>query len=403
MFPCMSDCLYFFVKVLAVVVKQNGKLTCIFANDTIQKMLGFSLADLIGRRLTWFFATNRQIHQPVGIKSIHQDRSVTLETSFRTNSNVNLPVLFSIKPITSSNLNTKQEYFVLVIDLRAMRAAHEQSKNLLHAERISVLGHLSTKIAHEINNPLSFLILDLDRQQELYEKILDVDLNTTNNSSSTQISEVKKKFNDHVQPILAELKEISNAANDGLKRIADTIKVVKSFGRLDDKDHKENFKLADSIDIAIRLIKSTIKNRIEIIKEFEDIQTLKGNSSRMVQVALNLMLNAVQAIEEKGTIIIRIFVTKNTMGFEIEDTGTGISPENLKKIFNPYFTSKIDGTGLGLSISQNIINDFGGSITVKSKVGTGTTFRVDFPIQPKDQYSKDENTQLVETNEFNLL
>ena len=170
--------------------KQNGKLKCIFANDTIQKMLGFSLADLIGRRLTWFFATNRQIHQPVGIKSIHQDRSVTLETSFRTNSNVNLPVLFSIKPITK----TKQEYFVLVIDLRAMRAAHEQSKNLLHAERISVLGHLSTKIAHEINNPLSFLILDLDRQQELYEKILDVDLNTTNNSSSTQISKCPMKM-----------------------------------------------------------------------------------------------------------------------------------------------------------------------------------------------------------------
>ena len=109
---------------------------------------------------------------------------------------------------------------------------------------------------------------------------------------------------------------------------------------------------------------------------------IKANMGPLVQVVLNLVLNSIQAIDhDHGVISIRSFTYDDTtIGFEVEDNGKGITPENMKRIFEPYFTTKTDGTGLGLGIINNIVHELGGKITVKSQVGKGTTFTIWLPI-----------------------
>ena len=154
-------------------VKQDGSLRCIFGNEKIRKMLGFELHDIIGRKLTWFLDKSG-IHRKVDLYIEEKDKGVTLETSFRTNNVSPIPVLCSVKPIIDSKTDKDKEFIVIVNDNRAIKSAQDQTKNILHAERISTLGHLTASIAHEINNPLSFLIMDLDRQKGLYDRLAKI-------------------------------------------------------------------------------------------------------------------------------------------------------------------------------------------------------------------------------------
>ena len=368
-------------------VKQDGSLRCIFGNVKIQKMLGYDLHDMIGRRLTWFFSKDREIHRKVDLYIEDHTKGVTLETAFRTNSGTPIPVLCSVKPILDTKFNKNKEYIVLVIDIRALKAAQEQTKSVLHAERISTLGHLTASIAHEINNPLSFLIMDLDRQKSLYDHLdkIQHEMEGSLSSKSDFVSKDKlKPVLSETHAILKELDEMAQASADGLNRISEVVKAVKTFGKTDyGNERNEKMQIESAIDVAQKLINSKIKkSAIRLEKQFANTPMIKANMGRLVQVVLNLVLNSIQAIDhDKGIIIIRTFnYDESTIGFEVEDNGKGISPENMKRIFEPYFTTKPDGTGLGLGIINNIVHELGGKITVKSQLGKGTTFSIYLPL-----------------------
>ena len=372
-------------------VKEKGALRCIFGNEKIRKMLGYELHDLIGRRLNWFFSPEREIHRKVDLYVEEHGKGVTLETAFRSHSGPPIPVLCSIKPVLDLKTAKNKEYIVLVVDIRALKSAQDQTKSILHAERISTLGHLAAGIAHEINNPLSFLLMDLDRQKGLYEKLASIQnemerinyqeqLKDKNNPKTAREITVLNETHE----ILQELDEIVQASTDGLKRISEVVKAVKTFGKTDYGNEKtERMKIEDAIDVAQKLINSKIKkSSIRLEKHYDSTPTIKANMGRLVQVVLNLVLNSIQAIDhDHGIIIIRSFnYDDKTIGFEIEDNGQGITPENMKRIFEPYFTTKSDGTGLGLGIINNIIHELGGKISVKSQMGVGTVFTIHIPI-----------------------
>lgn len=371
-------------------VKQDNSLRCIFGNEKIRKMLGYELHDLIGRRLTWFF-DKTGIHRKVDLYIENDTKGVTLETSFRTFNGAPIPVLCSVKPIFDSKLDKNKEYIVLVIDIRALKSAQDQTKSILHAERISTLGHLTASIAHEINNPLSFLIMDLDRQKGLYERLekIQSEMESTSNEKGETVQKARlKNILSETHNILKELDEMSQASADGLNRISEVVKAVKTYGKTDyGKERNEKMQIESAIDVAQKLINSKIrKSAIRLEKNFDSTPMIKANIGRLVQVVLNLVLNSIQAIDHNhGVIIIRTFkYDETTIGLEVEDNGKGISTDNMKRIFEPYFTTKPDGTGLGLGIINNIVHELGGKITVKSQLGKGTTFTVWLPISEEN-------------------
>lgn len=375
-----------------------GKLRCIYGNDSIRNMLGFELPDIIGRSLKWFFSPNPVTHRKVDffVNKNEVPKGITLETYFKSKFNSEIPVLCSIKHNNEKNLK-KREYLVIVVDIRVLKSAQENTKSILHAERISTLGHLASGIAHEINNPLSFLLMDLERQKELYKKLYQNSVKLTFPEIPIDKFELKKYqlkqngLKNESDKIIEELQEISNAANDGLIRISDVVKAVKTYGKSDQKPKRKNkINLEETIDIAIRLIKSKIKkSNINLVKSFSDqkLPLITANSGRLVQVILNLLLNSIQAIEHdhgKIEITTKLSEDENQVRIEIHDNGKGISQDNINRIFEPYFTTKADGTGLGLGIINNIIHDIGGKVSVSSEVNIGTKFIIFLPIKKRE-------------------
>ncbi|MHA1991616.1 MAG: two-component system sensor histidine kinase NtrB [Candidatus Hodarchaeales archaeon] len=374
---CMESCVAINT-IYEGIIRLDKNKTIIFTNERLRNLLGYSPDDLKGKQLKWLFVdtTNKITHRPVGniLDPKRGKKGITLETILNSKSGIPVSVLFSINSVINSS--GIKEYLVIVTDIRRLQQAHEETKSLLHAEKISVLGHLSASIAHEINNPLSYLILDIDRQ----EGLINSDINQLINKFQEKLTDnEKKKFNY----VINELKDLSKSTKMGLKRIAEIVSAVKSYSRLEDQPLKEEIVLEEMLETALKLVYSKTKHRITIIREYEhNIPKIRTNGGRLAQVALNMIVNSIQAIPDKGTIKIKTFkkVDPLGIGFEIIDNGSGIAPNVLNNIFNPYFTTKKDGTGLGLAIAKNIVDELNGTLTCKSEHNKGTTMIVFLPI-----------------------
>ena len=157
---------------------------------------------------------------------------------------------------------------------------------------------------------------------------------------------------------------------------------LRRYARMD-KLEKEDMNVHEGMDNTLTLIHHQIKNRIEVDKKYSELPLLKCYPNKINQVFMNILVNAGQAIEGDGKITIKTFLENEKIIIEFSDTGKGISPENISRIFDSGFTTKGsgEGTGLGLSIVKKIIDEHDGTIEVDSEVLKGTTFRLRIPVQ----------------------
>ena len=170
-------------------------------------------------------------------------------------------------------------------------------------------------------------------------------------------------------------------SRDACQRIDQIVRTLRNFARLDESERK-SADLHEGLDSTLTLAAHLLKNRITVQREYGDLPHVLCYPNQLNQVFLNLIVNAAQAVEGAGTITIRTRRADGSVVVEISDTGCGIPPENLTKIFDPGFTTKGVGvgTGLGLAICYRIVANHQGRIEVESTVGAGTTFRITLPI-----------------------
>jgi len=189
----------------------------------------------------------------------------------------------------------------------------------------------------------------------------------------SNIPELSKYFNNFEQ-----LSEVNKTASE---RIVKIINSLRNFARLDqaEKDHVD---IHEGLESTLTLVNHEIKNRIEVIRDYGTLPKIHCYPNQINQVFMNILVNASQAISENGKITINTSQEENYAVIVISDTGKGISESNLKKIFDPGYTTKGVGvgTGLGLSIVHQIIEEHKGRIIVESEVGIGTTFRIYLPL-----------------------
>jgi signal transduction histidine kinase len=183
-------------------------------------------------------------------------------------------------------------------------------------------------------------------------------------------------------PLLAEVERAAEIIQDGHERIAAIVHDLKTFAKRD----VQGIKLSDlhqGLDATLSLLRHELGDRVKVIREFGDIGLVEADSAQINQVFLNLIHNAMQAIPESGSIIIKTWKDGERVFISVKDTGAGIDPEHLPRIFEPFFTTKPvgQGTGLGLSVSHRIISEHGGQMTVKSVVGRGTEFVIELPVR----------------------
>lgn len=286
-------------------------------------------------------------------------------------------------------LKNKNEYLEAELQ-RRQQETQQMHLQLMQSEKMAAIGQLAAGVAHEINNPIGYVSSNLSTLSvylQRFFEILDAYETIINQTSlptevSDPLSELKEQ-KDFLY-IREEIPQILDETREGLNRVKYIVKDLKSFSHADE-NHWEWVDLIGGLDSTINIVWNELKYHCLIHKEYKEIPMVYGLASQLNQVFMNLLVNAAHAIKAKGNgdITIRVGNTEQEVWVEIADNGEGITPENLPKLFQPFFTTKPvgKGTGLGLSISQSIIEKHGGRINVASEHGTGTTFRVSLPIQ----------------------
>jgi signal transduction histidine kinase len=214
-----------------------------------------------------------------------------------------------------------------------------------------------------------------------YRKLNDPD---SKESSLQKARELEEKYD--IEYLIKELNTILEGINDGAERTKEIVVGLRNFSRLDKHELKE-VKLSEMIDSTLVLLRNQYKDRVEIKKSYDkDMPFIQCYSGQLSQVFMNILSNAIQAIEDKGTISIKTQLSGEEAEIFISDTGKGIPDDKLDNIFDPFYTTKEvgKGTGLGLSISYGIIQEHNGRIGVESELGKGTCFKISIPVRQKE-------------------
>lgn len=251
-------------------------------------------------------------------------------------------------------------------------------------DRLASLGRLAAGVGHEINNPLAYLVLNLNQSLERLRLAAPAPgASPQGPPVAVELSELKLR--------LAGVVEMLEDCQIGVERIRTCVGNLQRLSRKAE-DHRGPLEVRKLIEQAASTVWNQIRHRARLITTFDTVPTIRGNQAMLEQVFLNLLLNAAQAIPEgdaeRNEIRISTKLVSDEKGeqilIEISDSGGGIASENLCRVFEPFFTTKPmgQGTGLGLSISRQTVNDHGGRITIESRVGAGTAFRVFLPVGP---------------------
>ena len=281
----------------------------------------------------------------------------------------------------------------------ANKRLKEQQTQLVHAEKMASLGTLAAGVAHEINNPLAFVNSNINTLEGyintliclfgVYESLassigdnLPSNMAPPNQDIQQKLSKIGEiETAEDLTFIIEDTKDLLMESKDGLGRIKTIVMGLKEFAHVDGAERKAT-KLSDIADKAITLVSNQIKYQCEIEKNFADVPAVEANPGEIAQVITNLLINASHAISDSGIIKISTEEKDGMVSLSVEDNGSGIDPEVIDSIFNPFFTTKPvgEGTGLGLSISHGIIKNHNGVMDVKSELGKGTCFTISLPL-----------------------
>lgn len=258
------------------------------------------------------------------------------------------------KPVEYTALVSSIERTILGVERKNLQAT------LVETERLAALGTLAAGVAHEINNPLAYVIANLGYLARVAQ-------------------------NDSLPTDMARFRDAIEDSREGCDRIRSIVRDLQLFSRAADDD-EEAVDVRRVLDSSANIVMNEIRPRARLTKDYAQVPKITANATRLGQVFLNLILNAAQAIPEgaPSTNEIRLVVRagEGEITIEVRDTGAGIAAADRSKIFEPFFTTKPLGlgTGLGLSITRRIVTGMGGDISVESTVGRGTTFYIHLPI-----------------------
>lgn len=307
--------------------------------------------------------------------------------------------LVIIEDITGQKL-LQEELNDSNVELKNALAELKMTQNhLIQQEKLAGIGQLAAGVAHEINNPLGFVMSNFETLKnyinkykvalDAYRDLKNELLNSGNKDIELKISNINKlERKENIHFITEDLEDLLKDTNEGLERIGKIIMGLRLFSRVDQQNDIGEYDLNKGIQNTLIVAHNEIKYYAEVEEKLQDIPIIHANGGQINQVLLNIIVNAVQAIRSKGTDetgLIKISTSCDDKFIYccIEDNGVGIAEENLNKIFNPFFTTKSvgKGTGLGLSISYDIIvNKHSGELVVKSVPESGTQFTIKLPL-----------------------
>ena len=268
-----------------------------------------------------------------------------------------------------------------------LRETHEALKRtqqqLLHSEKMASLGRLVAGVAHELNNPISFVLGNVHALQRYSERLREY-LGAIHADAPAD-EQVKLRAKLRIDHLLADLPSLMEGTLEGAQRTADIVQGLKRFSAMD-RGERIEVDLNGVIERAIHWVRKGTAPSFEVHWSPGPPCTVMGNAGQLLQVVMNLVQNAYDAAATRANAAPAMWITLQCAGdtarLHLRDNGPGIAPEHLSRIFDPFFTTKPvgKGTGLGLSISYGIVEQHGGTLAVESTPGQGTCFTVTLPL-----------------------
>lgn len=278
---------------------------------------------------------------------------------------------------------------VILRDITQRKKAEEELRqaqsHLIQQEKMASIGQLAAGVAHEINNPMGFILSNLSTVRGYVDNLLtfvsvqDRALAGADVASMQEVAEARKRLD--IDYLSGDANTLIAESIEGVERVSRIVQDLKTFSRIDRADY-DTVDLNKVLDTTLNIAWSEIKYVATLDRQYGQLPEFHGHPQQLGQVFLNLFVNAAQAMSSPGTITVATRCDANNIYVTVSDTGSGISSEHLSRIFEPFYTTKDvgEGTGLGLSISYGIVKNHGGNISVESRVGEGSTFTVTLPL-----------------------
>jgi len=351
------------------IMKLDVAERVVFVNGRLAEMLGYEPRQMIGMNVSSFMsATARAV-----LADSFQGRTVSTQGALDT--------IFCHKCGTEISVNVAATALVdgdgrHIGTLGMVRDVTERKKlqsQLMVSDRMASVGTLAAGVAHEINNPLAAVIGNLDYVAETMGR-------SAGGASATAGAGKSDAW------LLEEIRGPLDDAREAAGRVRLIVRDLKIFSRSPTEEPQSRVDVKSVMESSLRMAWNEIRHRVRLIKLYENVPNVEANEGRLGQVFLNLLVNAAQAVPEGHAEDNEIRVSTRLSGerviVEVSDTGVGIPPEIVGRIFDAFFTTKGvgGGTGLGLAICHRIVTDMGGELTVESELGKGTTLRVALPI-----------------------
>jgi two-component system, NtrC family, sensor kinase len=376
-----------------VVADERGVITLF--NAAAQRTFGYSEPEVLGQPLTLLMpAEYHEAHQR-GLRRYLETKEArvvgrTIELRGRRKDGEIFPLELSLSAVELP------EGICFLGAIRDLTERQRLQARVVQVEKLASLGLMSAGVAHEINNPLAYVannlavlergirgLIALVAAYEAAQAILE----SARPDLAAQVAQLAEEID--LPYVREHLEQIVGSTRQGVKRVADIVQNLRGFARLD-QAAVERVDLHDAITSSLEMIRGRLGRRhIVVEQQFGDVPRVLCAPAQVNQVFLNLLVNALQAIEATskggGRIEIRTRAVGDEAIVEVADDGCGIPAELLPRIFDPFFTTKVvgEGTGLGLSISHGIVSDHGGRIEVESTPGQGSRFRVILPARGK--------------------
>ncbi len=286
----------------------------------------------------------------------------------------------------------------------AVQRAHDDLKasqtTLIESEKMASLGLLSAGVAHEINNPVGYILSNISTLADYLPKIAETynelkgiveQIDETHPLYKAREAIEAKIVERDIDYLLDDTKDLVSETREGANRVLDIVRGLKNFAHADDNT-LEYADINNCLESTLSLVKNELKYHCAIETKFGEVPYVNCSVSKLGQVFMNILVNASYAISGNGRIFITTNTEDNNVVIELEDNGSGMSEATLKQIFQPFYTTKPkgEGTGLGLAISYGIVEDHGGTIEATSTLGEGTKFSIRLPIDGPSRGSDDQ-------------
>jgi two-component system cell cycle sensor histidine kinase/response regulator CckA len=351
------------------IIKLDGAALIVFVNRRFAEMLGYEPGEMIGVSVFAFMGAATKDVAAAAFQKRRRGDKDTFDSAFHHKDRIEV----SVNIACSSLVDEEGQHVGNLAVVRDVTERRKLQSQLMVSDRMASVGTLAAGVAHEINNPLAVVIANLEYIAENLGRIVASDSAsvTPNKSSAWFLQELKAPLDD---------------ARDAAQRVRFIVRDLKTFSRSPTDDPRGPVDVEAVMESSLRMAWNEIRHRARLVKHFGVVPRVEANEGRLGQVFLNLVVNAAQSLQEGRAENNEIRVSTRHEGervvIEVRDTGAGIPPEIIDRIFDAFFTTKAVGvgTGLGLAICQRIVTDMDGELTVESEVGRGTTFRVALPI-----------------------